>query len=148
MPFLALVFLHVATAFAVIAMHSGSMALVIAAFWASEDDTAARIARLYGRVGRVVPPLGLLAGALGLLAAAAGSFDLAAPWLLLAYGLFVAMIAFGARVSVPAMASVAGGGGSARPERTGPATRLVAIVAVDTAIVVLLIADMVLKPFS
>jgi hypothetical protein len=147
-PFLALVFLHVATAFAVIAIHSGSMALVVAAIWASEDDAAAAVAGVYGRVGRVVPPLGLLAAAFGLLAAVAGSYNLAAPWLLLAYGLFVAMIAFGARVSVPAMASVAGDGHGPPPERARRRSRLAAIVAVDTAIVVLLIADMVVKPFS
>ncbi len=148
MPFLVLVFLHVATAFAVIAIHSGSMALVVAAIWAREDSTAAAIAQLYGRVGRVVPPLGLLAAAFGLLAAAAGSYNLAAPWLLIAYGLFVAMIAFGGRVSVPAMASVAGGRGGVPTDRADVRSRLVAIVAVDTLIVVLIIADMVLKPFS
>lgn len=148
MPFLALVFLHVATAFAVIAIHSGSMALVVAAVWAREDDAAAAVARLYGRTGRLVPPLGLLAGAFGLLAALSASYNLAAPWLLLAYGLFVAMIAFGARVSVPAVASMAGDGHIPLADRAGFRSRLAAIVAVDTAIVVLLIADMVVKPFS
>ncbi|MCC6174897.1 MAG: hypothetical protein IT305_06305 [Chloroflexi bacterium] len=148
MPFLALVFLHVATSFAVIAIHSGSMALVVAAVWAREDDAAAAVARLYGRAGRLVPPLGLLAGAFGLLAALSASYNLAAPWLLLAYGLFVAMIAFGGAVSVPAMASVAGSGSDAPTHRSGRRSRLAAIVAVDTAIVVLLIADMVVKPFS
>ena len=146
MPFLALVFLHVSTAFAVIAIHSGSMALVVAAIWAREDDAASAVARLYGRVGRVVPPLGMLAAAFGLLAAATASYNLAAPWLLLAYGLFVAMIAFGGVVSVPAMASVAVDGD--QPERARQRSRLAAILAVDTAIVVLLIADMVVKPFS
>lgn len=148
MPFLALVFLHVATAFAVIAIHSGSMALVVAAIWVREDDAAAAVARLYGRVGRVVPPLGILAAAFGLLAAAAGSYNLAAPWLLIAYGLFVAMIAFGGAVSVPAMASVVGDGDGAPQQRARLRSRLAAIVAVDTAIVVLIIADMVVKPFS
>lgn len=148
MPYLALVFLHVTTAFAVIAIHSGSMALVVAAIWARDDGTAAAIARLYGLVGRVVPPLGILAAAFGLLAAAAGSYNLAAPWLLIAYGLFVAMVAFGAKVSVPAMASVTGEGGGAPTDRARVRSRLAAIAAVDTAIVVLIIADMVLKPFS
>jgi hypothetical protein len=148
MPYLALVFLHVATAFAVVAVHSGSMALVAAAIWAGEDGTAASIAKLYGRVGGIVPPLGILAAVFGLMAAAAGSVNLAAPWLLIAYGLFVAMTAFGGIVSVPAMAHVAAARGGGPTNRADVRSQLVAIVAVDTLIVGLIIADMVVKPLS
>jgi hypothetical protein len=46
------------------------------------------------------------------------------------------------------MASVVGDGDGAPQQRARLRSRLAAIVAVDTAIVVPIIADMVVKPFS
>ena len=95
-----LIFLHVLTMFAVVTLHSGPQVLIVAAR-RSQPAAIPGIARAYATSGRLVPPLGILGGLLGLAAALVGGYDLGAPWLLIAYALFLAIIVYGARVSVP-----------------------------------------------
>lgn len=78
-----------------------------------------------------------------------GGYDLRAPRLLIAYALFVAIIVYGARVTVPFIAML---GETIRDGREDDAellgSRLLRVFAVDAAIYTLVIADMVLKPLS
>jgi hypothetical protein len=142
-------FLHIATMFAVVALHSGPHVLALAAARSGPPSAVAAIAASYARSGRLVPPLGLLGAAFGIATAVAGGFDLATPWLLIAYGLFGLMILYGGAVSVPYFARL----GQAI-ERDAPnladllGRRLTLVVSGDALIIVLIVADMVLKPFG
>ena len=148
MPITVLIFLHVLTWFAVVTLHSGPQVLIVAAR-RSQPAAIPGIARAYARSGRLVPPLGILGGLLGLAAALVGGYDLGAPWLLIAYALFLAIIVYGARVSVPFVSAL---GDTVRDGRDIEAdvlgSRLPRIFAIDAGIYVLVIADMVLKPLS
>jgi len=143
-----LTFLHVLTMFTVVALHSGPQVLIVAAR-RSQPAAIPSIAAAYARSGRLVPPLGILGGLLGLAVAMNGGYDLRAPWLLIAYALFVAIIVYGARVTVPFIATL---GETIRDGREDDAdllgSRLLRVFAVDAAIYALVIADMVLKPLS
>ena len=148
MPITVLIFLHVLTWFAVVTLHSGPQVLIVAAR-RSQPAAIPGIARAYARSGRLVPPLGILGGLLGLAAALVGGYDLRAPWLLIAYALFLAIIVYGARVSVPFVSAL---GDTVRDGRDIEAdvlgSRLPRIFAIDAGIYALVIADMVLKPLS
>ena len=73
---------------------------------------------------------------------------LLAPWLLLAYGLFCTLIAYGGFVSAPYVVRLSDAVLQDRPERDALlGRRLTVILAIDALIYVLIIADMVLKPF-
>ena len=90
-----------------------------------------------------------LGGLLGLAVAWLAGYDLRAPWLLIAYALFVVIVLYGARVTVPFIATL---GETIRDGREIEAdvlgSRLPRIFAVDGVIYALVIADMVLKPLS
>ena len=148
MPTAVLIFLHILTMFAVVTLHSGPQVLIVAAR-RSQPAAIPGIARAYARSGRLVPPLGIIGGLLGLAAAFVGGYDLFAPWLLIAYLLFLAIIVYGARVSVPFVSSL---GDTVQDGRKIDAdilgSRLPRIFAIDAGIYALVIADMVLKPLS
>ena len=143
-----LTFLHVLAWFAVVTLHFGPQVLIVAAR-RSQPAAIPGIARAYARSGRLVPPLGILGGLLGLAVALIGGFDLRAPWLLIAYALFVAIVVYGARVTVPFVTAL---GETARDGREIEAdvlgSRLPGIFAIDAGIFVLVVADMMLKPLS
>jgi hypothetical protein len=143
-----LTFLHVLAMFTVVALHSGPQVLIVAAR-RSQPAAIPGIAGAYARSGLLVPPLGVLGGLLGLATALVSGYDLRAPWLLIAYALFAAIIVYGARVTVPFVTSL---GESIREGRGNTAdlmgSRMLRIFAVDVAIYVLVIADMVVKPQS
>ncbi len=144
----ALTFLHVLTFFIVVTLHSGPQVLILAAR-RSQPTAIPGIAIAYERSGRLVPPLGVVGGLLGLAVAWLAGRDLLAPWLLIAYGLFVAIVLYGARVTVPFIARL---GETSRDRREIEAdilgAQLPRIFAVDAVIYALIIADMVLKPLS
>ena len=145
-PFL---FLHILAMFALVAFHSGPQILTLAAARTGQESAVVAIARLYARTGRAVPPLGILGGILGVAAGLTGGFNLLAPWLLIAYALFVLLIGYGGVVSVPYIVRL---GEGSREDRLGwghlLGRRLTLIVATDALILGLIIADMVLKPFG
>ena len=104
---------------------------------------------MYGRTGRAVPPLGILGALFGIATALVYGLNLLAPWLLIAYALFGALVVYGGVVSVPYVARVgraAGDGGPAYEALIG--RRLTVVIVIDALIYVLIIADMVIKPFG
>jgi hypothetical protein len=145
-PFL---FLHVLTMFAIVAIHSGPQFLALAAARTGQTSALGSVASLYARTGRAVPPLGILGALFGIATALTGGFNLLAPWLLIAYALFVLLVVYGGVVSAPYVVALGEAARENRPnleQLLGP--RLTAIVLVDALILVLIIADMVLKPFG
>jgi len=144
-----LVFLHILTMFAVVAFPSEPQILTLAAARTGQESAVGPIARMYGRTGRAVPPLGILGALLGIGAGLTGGFNLLAPWLLIAYALFAALIIYGGVVSAPYLVRLGDGTRENRSdwgELLG--SRLTLIVAIDALILGLIIADMVLKPFG
>jgi Predicted integral membrane protein (DUF2269) len=144
-----ILFLHIATMFAVVALHSGPQVLLYAATRSRRPTVVAAIADVYARTGRAVPPLGILGGLFGLAAGLVLGLDLLAPWLLIAYGLFALIVLFGGIVSVPhitRLGAAARAADAAYDDLAG--RRFTAIVLVDALIYALIVADMVLKPFG
>ncbi len=145
-PFL---FLHILTMFAVVAFHSGPQILALAAARTGQTSALAAIGNLYARTGRAVPPLGIFGAVMGLATGLTGEFNLLAPWLLIAYALFVLLIVSGGVVSYPYIVRLGAAVREERPDREELlGRRLTLIVTGDALIVVLIIADMVLKPFA
>jgi len=144
-----ILFLHIATMFIVIALHSGPQILLYAATRSRRPTVVAAIADVYARTGRAVPPLGILGGLFGLSAGLVLGLDLLAPWLLIAYGLFALIVLFGGIVSVPYIARLgaAARAGDARYDDLA-GRRFTVIVLVDALIYASIVADMVLKPFG
>jgi hypothetical protein len=142
------VLLHVATMFTIVALHSGPQILVFASRQ-REPAVVAAIADVYARTGRAVPPLGVMGGLLGLAAGLLLGYNLLAPWLLIAYGLFAVLVVYGGRVTVPYFARL---GAAARANTDTYAElagrQLTVILLLDALIYVLIVADMVLKPLS
>jgi hypothetical protein len=145
-PFL---FLHILTMFAIVAFHSGPQFLALAAARTGQTGALGPVASLYARTGRAVPPLGILGALFGVATALTGGFNLLAPWLLIAYALFVVLVVYGGVVSAPYVLRLGEAARENRPnleQLLGP--RLTWIVTIDALILVLIIADMVLKPFG
>lgn len=144
-----LLFLHIITVFIVVVIHSGSQVLVLAAARTGQPAAVASIAGLYARTGRLVPPLGMLGLLFGLLTALTGGFNLLAPWLLIAYGLFLLLVIYGGAKSYPFIVDLGVAVREGRPNHQELLGRpLTVVVAFDALILVAIIADMVLKPFG
>ena len=108
------------------------------------------------RIGPIIPILFISGGLFGLLTAISfGTINLLAPWLVIAYVLFAIAMYIGAvenrkwGLQLGQLLRTAADG-PLTPEITAMFTdrRVVALTIVDYAIVVVLIFDMVLKPFS
>lgn len=108
----------------------------------------AAIADVYAQTGRAVPPLGILGALFGLAAGLLLGFNLLAPWLLIAYGLFALIVLFGGIVSVPYITRLGAAAREGDATYDELAAGFAAIVLVDALIYVLIVADMVLKPFG
>jgi hypothetical protein len=145
-PFL---LLHILAMFSIVAFHSGPQFLALAAARMGQTGALGPIADLYARTGRLVPPLGILGALAGLATALTGEFNLLAPWLLIAYGLFVVIIVYGGLISAPYVLRLGEAAREGRPNLEQLlGRRLTLIVAGDASLLVLIIADMVLKPFA
>lgn len=145
----AFLFLHIITMFAVVVIHSGPQILTLAAARMGQPAAVVAIAGMYARTGRAVPPLGILGLLFGIVTGLTGGFNLLAPWLLIAYVLFGLLVVYGGVKSHPYIVSLGEAVRDGRPNhRELLGRRLTVIVAVDALIYVLIIADMVLKPFG
>jgi uncharacterized membrane protein len=145
----AFLLLHIVTMFTVVAFHSGPQILALAAARTGQSTAVTAIASMYARTGRAVPPLGILGLLFGIATGLTGSFNLLAPWLLIAYALFALLVVYGGVVSFPYIVRLGEAVREGRPNQSELlGRRLTVIVAVDALIMVLIIADMVLKPFG
>ena len=90
----AFLLLHIVTMFTVVALHSGPQILTLAAARTGQSTAVAGIASMYARTGRAVPPLGIAGLLFGIATGLTGGFNLLAPWLLIAYGLFGLLVVY------------------------------------------------------
>ncbi|HET7677403.1 MAG TPA: hypothetical protein VFK38_06080 [Candidatus Limnocylindrales bacterium] len=148
-------FLHIATMFMAVALALGPALLLHRV----APDADVRLVRgLFGaadRLGRFIPLLFTAGLVFGLITAWTGRFDFFAPWLLIAYALFIVASITGAGFTAPWIKRVAA---LAESSPDGPATgelaaaladrRAHALFWLDVVIIVGFVFDMVVKPFS
>lgn len=147
------VFLHVATMFGAVSMGYGSILLMRTAAESEDPGTLRGVTRAVKMLNRFIGPAFMVGILLGIVAVFTNGFNPLAPWLLIAYVLaiaatvsaFVILDPFVTRVSTAVERSdeaVA----EARADIRSP--RTVTLLTLDSLIIVALIADMILKPFS
>lgn len=139
-------FLHIALMIAAVALTVGPAAVLVVAHRTGRlAEVGPPVARL--GVSRLAVPLFVLGGLFGLATAFAFGYSLTAPWLLLAYIGFAVAVVVGVRVSAPVAGRLA-------VAKTGPGElasigRAVELdLLVNSIILAVLVADMVLKPLS
>lgn len=151
-------YLHIVTMFSAVGIAVGSE-LLLHRVAASGDLVAVRVAfRMAKPLQAAIPLLFLLGLAFGLVAAVTGAFDLLAPWLLIAYAIFVVAMAIGAivqspwvnRVAEAASASPSTSGGEPSPELTrllhDPLPRYAMYA--SWLLIIAIVFVMVVKPFA
>lgn len=149
------VFLHVFTMFSAVAIGYGSVFLVAVAARRRDVPALRGVLATTKRIERIIGPLFLLGIVLGIVAVFANNFNPLAPWLVIAYVLAALATISGIVVLGPWLAAL--GVAAADSSDDAPSPQLEAVirnrrwqmlVVLDVLIVVALIADMVLKPFS
>jgi hypothetical protein len=150
-----LIFLHITTMFAAITVGFGSGFLMRIAYMTGQVAAVRGLGMVSARVGPLIPILFITGGIFGLLTAISFGLNLLAPWLVIAYVLFAIAMYIGAvenRKWGEQMGQLlrTAPDGPVTPEIAAmfddPRVRLLTIV--DYAIVVVIIFDMVVKPFS
>jgi hypothetical protein len=149
------IFLHVATMFSAVAV------MVIPEFvlhrLADRGDVRAvrSFLGVYGRLGKAVPVFFATGAILGLLAVYFNHLDFLAPWLIIAYVLFVIAFAMAGSIQGPWAARI--GAAAAQSPEDQPSADFRAAAADPRAkyagfavvvIIVLIIFDMIFKPFT
>jgi len=119
-PVPVLKFLHIVSMFAAVTTLFATQLMLVEAVRRKDARAIHGIARHGHLIENVGVGLFFLGIALGLLTALTGSFNLLAPWLLIAYLLVVVILITGAVVESPIMARLAK---AARGERRRPAVR-------------------------
>jgi hypothetical protein len=148
------IFLHILTMFTAVTISYGPQVLILQA--ASRRDAAALrgVAVAMGRLGALMGPTYLLGALFGVIAIFTNDFNPLAPWLLIAYGLFVLAMLNGALGTGAWLAKVARAAATSNGTLTDELANLLAdrgirvLLTLDVLLVIVLIADMVLKPFS
>ena len=148
------IFLHVITMFAAVALSGGSE--ILFGRIARTRDAAAirRASEAFGQIAGYIAPTFIVGLAFGLIAVFVHGFNPFAPWLLLAYPLFVAGMLVGALVTGPWVGRVAEAAGAAGDQ---PSTELDAAVddprgrtgqVVFWVLIAAIVFVMVVKPLS
>jgi len=153
--FLFLVFLHIATMIAAVAISYGPLAVVRLAARSDRAENVRGVVASGAPLGLAIPVLYVLGGLLGLAAAFSSGVNLLAPWLVIAYALWLVAMVIGARLTAPWVERV-GEAAVAAPD--GPISgslgglladpRFRAINVIDVVVVTTIVFDMVVKPFS
>jgi hypothetical protein len=151
--FLLIVFLHVATMFTAVALAYGGVLFFLIALRSGNVPGLISMATGSKAVERVIPVLFLAGAVFGLLAAINGGFNLLAPWLIIAYALFIALTVIGARFTGPSIKKMgelvaATPDGPLSPEAVALRQRFYRTEVLDFLLLFLIIFDMVVKPFS
>ena len=150
-----LIFLHITVMFAAITVSFGSGLVMRMAYMTGQMAAVRGVGMALARLAPTIPILFIVGGSLGLLAGISFGQNLLAPWLLIAYVLFAGAMLIGMTEN-RGFAMALGALVARTPD--GPLTtevramfsssRVVALTIVDYLIVVALIFDMVVKPFS
>lgn len=144
-----LLYLHILTMFTAVAMAAGSSILVLLAGQRGDRLLIASISGM--RLDRIIPPLYIAGGLFGILTGATFGYSLVAPWFLIAYSLFAALMLLGILYSGPLMGRIH----AVASDQAADAQAFAEVMRrfrLDTAIslagIALIVADMVFKPFS
>jgi hypothetical protein len=152
---LLLLFLHIAVMFAAITVSLGTNLFIRLAYMTGQVAAVRGVAMVAQRAGPLIPMLFIAGGLLGLLTAISFGFNLLAPWLLIAYLLWVIAMVLGftgSRAFGPKIGAALAGApdGPITPELRAVVSeqryRLESII--EYVIIVTVIFDMVVKPFS
>jgi len=148
-------FLHITLIFAGIAVAFGGGFLMRVAFMTNQVAAVRGVGMAMGRVGPLIPILFISGGLFGLITAISFGTNLLAPWLVIAYVLYAIAMYIGVvenRKTAMRLGQLMRGApdGPLTPEMVEVFTnpREVAITVIDYVIVIVLIFDMVFKPFS
>jgi hypothetical protein len=148
------IFLHVLAMFTAVTISYGPQLLLMMAADRNDPVALQGLARSMGRLGQFMGPAFVVGLILGLIAVFVNNFNPLAPWLLIAYVLFAAAMLNGIFGTGRWMASVgqtaAASGGVMTDELRGllDQSTIRILLWADIVLVVLIIADMVLKPLS
>ena len=148
-------FLHIAFMFMAVAVALGPELLLRGIGRSGDVRTIRTGYSLADRLGKAIPILFTIGLVFGLLTAWTQGLDFFAPWLLIAYALFILATILGARVTAPHIAHVAEL--AAQSSDDAPSPELAAAIAdrrgdilfaLDLIIIIAFVFDMVVKPFS
>ncbi|HJW21519.1 MAG TPA: hypothetical protein VJ506_03730 [Candidatus Limnocylindrales bacterium] len=152
---LLLTFLHITAMFTAVMVAFGSGLVMRVAYMTGQVAAIRGVGMASARLGRFIPILFIIGGLLGLLTAIYTGVDLLSPWLVIAYVLFTIAMLIGIVENAPwgrRMGALLAQtpDGPLTPEITAmfTDTRVVVLTVVDYLVVVLIIFDMVVKPFS
>lgn len=148
------IFLHILTMFTAVALAYGSHLLTLVAVRSNDVSTVRAVTRTVGRIGPWIGPVFGVGVILGIVAIFTNGFNPLAPWLVIAYVLTALAIVWANAFTVPHNKALAVAAGESPDDAYSDELRrairdnfgLIAVL--DVLIIVALIADMVLKPFS
>jgi uncharacterized membrane protein len=146
-----LLLLHILIMFVAVILGAGTLLLVLVAARTGRTRTALEIAAL--PTDRFISPAFIVGGLFGVATGLAFGYNLLAPWLVIAYLLFVVATAWAIRVTSPAMRRLANIAATGDMEANANDVnrmlgRALTIDAGFTFLVIgLLVVDMVAKPF-
>ena len=147
--------LHILSMFAVIGIYAGSEWVMDRLLVRGDVPALRGFLNAYRPLVNAVPVIFIAGIVLGFATALVGGLDLLEPWLVIAYVLLIVDLALNVFLGLPWLSRLeagveASGDGPPSPElvavRDDPAGRLVYFG--STAILALIIVDMVVKPFS
>jgi hypothetical protein len=146
------VFLHILTMFTAVAMGYGSILFVRVAARTRQVDTLRGVLAAANRIGPFIGPAFGIGILLGIVAIFANRFNPLAPWLVIAYVLAATAILSSVVVLQPWLnrmnAAVEGATDTSAANAILADSRTQLLLGLDTLVMVAIIADMVLKPFS
>jgi hypothetical protein len=148
-------FLHITTMFTAVAVGYGVTTFIRLAYMTGQVTALKGVGMSATRLTPLIPVLFISGGVFGLLTAIIGGYNLLAPWLIIAYVLFVIAMFIGARINEPwgkrlgmALRTTPDGPISPEIDAFFKDQRMNWITAIDYLVVVVIIFDMVVKPFS
>lgn len=153
MLFFLILFLHIATMFTAVAVSYGGVIFFLVALRTGDTQRVRAMTASAKPIARAIPILYVAGGALGLLAAIVTGYNLLAPWLIIAYVLFVVLMVIGALFTGRTIdrigEDVASAPDGPLPTAVTARTRQFYQVEVfDFLLLFVIIFDMVVKPFS
>jgi hypothetical protein len=150
-----LLFVHITVMFAAVMAAFGSGLVMRVAYMTGQVAAIRGVGMASARLGPLIPILFIIGGLFGLFTAISFGVDLLSPWLIIAYVLWALAMVIGVVENAPwgrrmgaLLARTPDGPLTPEIVTMFTDTRVVALTVIDYLIVVVLIFDMVVKPFS
>lgn len=150
---LLLIYLHVMTMFVAVALSLGGTIFYVLAARTGRTEALRSIGAFGRPATRFIPVLFIIGGIFGLITAIYLKYNLLAPWLIIAYVLFAALAVSGGALSGPTAERIGKivepAPDGALPAETLPLIRRFYFTsAIEVIFLVLIVFDMVVKPFG